>query len=55
MLRCDFCGKESESVKRVAIDDDYDRLSVKHERKYACPECSVKKDKERAKNSSDRS
>lgn len=47
MLRCDFCGKEVETVVRVAIDKDYDRLTVKHEIKYACPECSIKKEAER--------
>jgi hypothetical protein len=47
MLRCDFCGRECESVARVAVDKDYDRLTVKHERKYACPECSREKEKKR--------
>ncbi len=47
MLKCDFCGVESEEVKRVAVATDYDRLSVKHDTQYACPECSVKKDSER--------
>ena len=47
MLRCDFCGKESERVVRVAIDEDYDRLTVRHEKRYACPVCSEKKEKER--------
>jgi len=46
-MKCDFCGKESETVRRVAVDKDYDRLSVKHEIKYACEECSKKKDEER--------
>ncbi len=47
MLKCDFCGVESDSVKRVAVAADYDRLSVKHDTKYACTECSLKKDVER--------
>ncbi len=47
MLKCDFCGVESSEVKRVALDLDYDRLSVKHELKYACQVCSRKKDEER--------
>ncbi len=47
MLKCDFCGVESDSVKRVAIAADYDRLSVKHDTQYACTECSIKKDAER--------
>lgn len=47
MLKCDFCGKESDSVTRVALDQDYDRLTVKHEKRYACLECSLKKEQER--------
>lgn len=47
MLKCDFCGVESGEVKRVVLDLDYDRLSVKHEKMYACPPCSLKKDEER--------
>ncbi len=47
MLRCDFCGKESETVIRVAIDADYDRLTVRHEKRYACKECSEKKESAR--------
>jgi hypothetical protein len=49
MLRCDFCGQETETVVRVALDRDYDRLSVRHEKMYACPECSKKKERERKK------
>jgi hypothetical protein len=49
MLRCDFCGRETETVVRVALDSGYDRLSVRHEKRYACPECSVKKERERKK------
>lgn len=49
MLRCDFCGKESEVVVRVALDRNYDRLTVKHEKRYACAKCSEKKEKERVK------
>ncbi len=47
MLRCDFCGKESATVARVALDKEYDRLTVKHEKRFACAECSEKKEKER--------
>lgn len=47
MLKCDFCGKESATVTRVALDREYDRLTVKHEKRYACAECSEKKEKER--------
>ncbi|MBI5599594.1 MAG: hypothetical protein HY890_07630 [Deltaproteobacteria bacterium] len=49
MLKCDFCGKESDRVARIALDADYDRLTVKHRQMYACPECSKKKDDERKK------
>ena len=47
MLKCDFCGHESDSVSRVAIAEGYDRLTVRHEKMYACPQCSEKKEKER--------
>ncbi|MBI1912792.1 MAG: hypothetical protein HYS21_12425 [Deltaproteobacteria bacterium] len=47
MLRCDFCGKETEKVVRVALDKDYDRLTVRHEKRYACAACSDKKEQER--------
>lgn len=47
MLRCDFCGKEVKVVKRIAIDKGYDRLSIKHQIKYACEECSTRKERER--------
>ncbi len=49
MLKCDFCGAQSDSVVRVALDEDYDRLTEKHIKKYACAECSAKKDEERKK------
>jgi len=47
MLKCDFCGKETPTVARVALDREYDRLTVKHEKRFACPECSEKKEKQR--------
>lgn len=47
MLKCDFCGTDTDYVLRVAIDRDYDRLSVKHEKRYACRACSIRKEKER--------
>ena len=49
MLKCDFCGIESDTVCRVALDADYDRLTEKHVKKFACAECSAKKEKERKK------
>jgi hypothetical protein len=47
MLKCSFCSKESETVIRIALDKDYDRLTLKHDVKYACPACSKKKEKEK--------
>lgn len=47
MLKCDFCGRETPTVARVALDKEYDRLTVKHEKRFACPECSEKKEKQR--------
>lgn len=54
MLRCDFCGVEAELVARVALDKDYDRLTVRHEKRYACPACSEKKEKERLKRAAEK-
>jgi len=31
-LRCDFCGAEATNVRRVALDQDYDRLQKPHRR-----------------------
>lgn len=47
MLRCDFCGADADFVIRVALDKDYDRLTVRHVKRYACKSCSEKKEKER--------
>jgi len=46
-LRCDFCGQESPRVRRVALDRDYDRLQTPHLVRYACENCSRKKEQER--------
>ncbi len=46
-LRCDFCGKEVPSVRRVALDDGYERLRTPHQERYACPRCSEEKDEQR--------
>ncbi len=46
-LRCDFCGQESTRVRRIALDRGYDRLRTPHVERYACPECSAKKERER--------
>jgi ribosomal protein L37AE/L43A len=46
-LRCDFCGELATRVRRVALDRDYDRLQAPHAVRYACPECSRRKELER--------
>ncbi|MEN8160949.1 MAG: hypothetical protein ABFS41_12820 [Myxococcota bacterium] len=35
------------SVRRVAIDTGYERLQTPHKERYACPECSARKEQER--------
>jgi hypothetical protein len=47
ILRCDFCGEVATSVRRVAIDTDYERLQTPHKELYACPTCSEKKERSR--------
>jgi len=44
---CDFCGKSVEQVRRVALDRGYDRLQKPHPVRYACPDCSTEKERER--------
>lgn len=46
-LRCDFCGRSVASVRRVALDDGYDRLARPHRVLYACETCSEAKERER--------
>ena len=46
-LRCDFCGQIVPRVRRVALDDDYDRLQLRHVERYACAGCSDKKERQR--------
>ena len=46
-FRCDFCGLEVASVKRVALDGEYERLRTPHNPRYACPDCSERKERER--------
>jgi hypothetical protein len=46
-LRCDFCGARVARVRRIALDRDYDRLQAPHSARYACPECSQRKERER--------
>ena len=42
---CDFCSSETDVVRRIVIDNDYNRMGTKA--MYACIECSEKKDRER--------
>ncbi len=42
---CDFCSIETDVVRRIVIDNDYNRIGTKA--MYACVECSEKKDRER--------
>ena len=42
---CDFCSIDTDVVRRVVIDNDYNRIGTKA--MYACIECSEKKDRER--------
>ena len=44
LLRCDFCGKQVSQVRRIALDQGYDRLQTPPRVQYACPECSEAKE-----------
>lgn len=46
-VRCDFCNAVVPSVRRVALDGEYERLRTRHNEQYACPACSEKKEQER--------
>lgn len=46
-ILCDICGAESSSVRRVALDRQYDRLRKPHQVLYACPPCSERKERQR--------
>jgi hypothetical protein len=46
-MRCDFCGEIVSSVRRVALDEDYERLRTAHREQYACAECSQAKEQQR--------
>jgi len=46
-LRCDFCGALVPRVRRIALDRGYERLQTPHSVRYACPECSQRKERER--------
>jgi hypothetical protein len=46
-LRCDFCGETARRVRRVALDQDYERLQTPHQVRYACERCSEDKERHR--------
>jgi uncharacterized protein with PIN domain len=46
-IRCDFCGEIVSAVRRVALDEDYERLRTTHREQYACPKCSEAKEQQR--------
>jgi hypothetical protein len=45
--RCDFCGDPSATVRRIALDHDYERLRTPHREQYACARCSDDKERRR--------
>ena len=46
-LTCDFCGKPSAKVQRIAMDRGYDRLGTSHPTLWACRPCSEEKEQTR--------
>jgi len=46
-LECDFCQSRAASVRRVALDGEYERLITPHAVQYACPDCFERKDRAR--------
>ena len=46
-LRCDFCHAVVPSVRRIALDQGYERLRTAHRERFACPACSDRKERER--------
>ncbi len=49
-MTCDFCGESVPHVRRIALDDGYERLQTRHAVQYACPDCSEAKEAERRGN-----
>lgn len=45
LYTCDFCDCKTSLVRRIVIDQDYDR--TQSEAKYACYECSKQKEGDR--------
>ena len=46
-LECDFCQNRVASVRRVALDGKYERLTTPHAVQYACSDCFEVKDRVR--------
>ncbi len=44
---CDFCGDRVGSVRRVALDTEYDRLQKAHREQYSCASCFEAKEQQR--------
>ena len=44
---CDFCGDRVLSVRRVALDQEYDRLQKIHKEQYSCSSCFDSKEQAR--------
>jgi len=44
---CDFCGDRVSSVRRVALDWEYDRLQKIHQEQYSCSACFETKEQRR--------
>jgi uncharacterized Zn finger protein len=49
-LKCDTCGRETDTVSRVVVDAGYNRANARP--LYNCPECYEKKLQERVEKSS---
>jgi hypothetical protein len=44
---CDFCGDRVTTVRRVALDAEYDRLQKAHREQYSCSSCFEDKEQRR--------
>jgi len=44
---CDFCGDRVSVVRRVALDQEYDRLQKVHQEQYSCSTCFEAKEQKR--------
>lgn len=53
-FECDFCHDRVASVRRVALDGEYERLRTPHAVRYACEGCFQRKDQERLASESSR-